>query len=344
MQRFFKHALLLLLFLLFFGCGRIGYEDDPYYFIDFPSDGDDSADVETDSNGGTVSDVDSDIEIDSDTHADTDCDTTEDTDSHVDTGMDSNVNDDTATVFDSDTSRVDSDSDTDTAGLDTAWDTVTETGFNPDTDSDTGTGVAVDTDTATGTEPDTDTFAGTDSDTDSDTGTGTDTAPQQAHVTSGIWQGYAWADIGTAQGGTITPLEGAYDLSTDSICVNGTLVQDYNSIGLVGFNVDQDLDTKVASPWYPGGTYTGMIVDINQASSETLRVEFRDENDVSYCYEFTSGAITLPWGSFRQNCWMGGGAAYNGSTGIIMVQVYAVGVLDRQVFFDYCINDLSPSP
>jgi hypothetical protein len=159
-----------------------------------------------------------------------------------------------------------------------------------------------------------------------------------------VWHGEAWTDTGNAPGGTINELTGMYDLATRPICVQGTLIASESSLGLVGFNAQQDQGSDVISPWYAGITYQGIHVNITQSTSVALRVEITGEDDVPYCAVFGNGDTVIDWGNFRSECWSSTGTTYDKGIGVSQLKVYAPGTTSGTTTFDFCINDLSPAP
>ena len=235
----------------------------------------------------------------------------------------------------------DADTDSDTDG-DTDADSGSDSDADADTDSDTDSDADSDTDSDTDSDADSDTDSDSDSDADGDSDTDTDTdsdsdAGEEATFSAGDWNGLVRTLTGTADGGTINDLEGDYDLDRDTICVSGSLVADYNSLGIVNLAIaDGDV-------WTPGSEYTGIEIDMNINGSATVRLELIGDDNESYCIDLENGANAISWRSFATECWSDDGKAYNPSIGFATVQVYAAGDEQSAQSFDYCINDLFPT-
>ena len=313
---------------------------------DVGSDNDTEAVIDTD---GTDADSDVIAPVDSDTSAggDSGDDSAEVMDTEtVDTGDTQHQDtapDDTAsasdTLADSETLPLDTDT-ADTATVDTATvDTATVDTATVDTatvDTATVDTATVDTDTAT-----VDT-ATVDTETDSATG-GTN-----IYITAGDWAGHGWTSTGSFEGGVITTdvAPGDYWLGSDSLCIAGTLARDYNSLGIIGFNLDQAKGAPTAAPWVPGTTYSEIVYDIE--TTTPLRVEIvnvTDGSDTSYCLAVPASATTGSWllSSFKTKCWgTTNNVVYTTTTGVTRISVYAAGSPDSDVAFDFCIHDLHP--
>ena len=275
--------------------------------------------------------------------------TAEDTDP-MDTGMetDSIMADDTATLAIVDTETVAADTNIVDTG-DTDTDTLTETGTNADTGTttETETETGIETDADTGTETNTETETNTDSETD----TGTD-ADAGIYITFGsVWAGYGWTTTGSAEGGVISEDldSGEYELGVNPLCISGATVEDYESQGGIGFNLNQDLGASGddAALWVPSPTYTMLTYDI--VTSTPLRIEIVNVDDAmetTYCAEIPgTGNLTghLVLRGFETNCWDSvDNVSYNLTIGLMRVSVYAPGEESGVVDFDFCINELYP--
>jgi hypothetical protein len=339
-----------LLLLLIFGCFIVCACEEQVSGVSVPSESTDPTDTETedsetaswtDSDSDTLSDTGSgtaeDTGSDSETTSDTDKDTGSATDTKTSTDPDTDSGTATETV-DTETETVDTETETvdiETETMDTETETVDTETETVDTETETGDTETETVDTETETV-DTETETG-------DTATETETTVSEPYVIAGVWHGEAWTDTGDVSGGTISSISGVYTLGTDSICVNGYLVASYDSLGLVAFNVQQDVGSDGFSPWYPGIKYRGVNVNIFQKSNLTIRIELAAEDNAAYCVEFSNGQATLDWGNFRTDCWTSGGTVYDKGIGILSVKVYAAGLNTSTASFDYCIRDLSPA-
>jgi hypothetical protein len=148
--------------------------------------------------------------------------------------------------------------------------------------------------------------------------------------------------VGNEPGATITPITQDFTAGVNQICVSGTLVRDYGSVGLLGMNVDQAKGSDVKNTWNGADEYWGVYVDITKNRHTDIRLDLIGADDNRYCTEIRSGASSLPWNDFATECWGDSGTRYNPSMGIRSINLYAPGNIYRQVSFDYCLNDLHP--
>ena len=292
------------------------------------------------------SSADSESELSSDADADSDSDTDTDSDTAADTASETAADTESENALASDTDDTIPTDVLSDPGSDTVPEADTQTEASGDSEEDSDTIITADTEAETDDETDTDagtdTEAETDNDADSDLDTETAEAENEPYVVAGDWYGHAWTGTGSADGGTINDIEGTYTLGEDSLCAEGFLVADYNSMGVVGFNVAQEQGEETAAPWYPGINYQGLFVSLTQTTSAVIRVELMGEDGQAYCMEFSNGAGNFSWSSFQTNCWDGSGTAYTTGIGIVKVQVYAAGTASGATEYSYCIDDLYP--
>lgn len=300
-------SLLLTSIFVIVGCGRPDSSQlggDASDDVSMIADGDADADSDADNDADTDADNDADSDADNDADADSDGDADNDADTDADSDADGDADND-----------VDGDGDGDSDG-----------NSDGDTDSDS----------------DGDTDADTDTDADSDTDTDSDGDSDEPYFKAGDWHGEGWSGTGDASGGTITEITDDYTLGQDKVCVSGTLAQDYGSVGIVGMNVNQDPGGSAES-WNPGSTYTGLVIELEQNKTATIRVELMADDGTIYCVELSNGTNSLSWNQFVTECWSSGGTTYDTSIGFSSIQIYAAGDENAVVEFDYCVADMYPS-
>src|SRR5690606_11364363 len=86
----------------------------------------------------------------------------------------------------------------------------------------------------------------------------------------------------------------------------------------------------------------GVSIGVTKNAASDLRLELGTADGTSYCTDLTGTAATIPWSSFKTECWGTAGVAYNPSQAITQVQLYAPGDANSAVHFDYCLDKLEP--
>ncbi len=159
---------------------------------------------------------------------------------------------------------------------------------------------------------------------------------------AGDWQGYAWTDIGPTEGGTVSELSADWVSGAGSVCINGTLVADYSSLGIVGMAVAQPRGSSTYGAWSPAG-HSGVRVDIAKNLSTNIRMELLTAAGDAYCYDsLPAGGVDLTWSDFATECWGTDGNRYDGTAPIERVQIYAPGDANTVVEYDFCIHAMHP--
>jgi hypothetical protein len=160
------------------------------------------------------------------------------------------------------------------------------------------------------------------------------------YVVYGDWHGYAW----TAFGGlaTISPSDFSSRPSGDPVCVQGAVPADssYTSFAMLGIYLNQPPDpTQVMSVTPSNG---GLAIDLTNSTNAVLRVQIASGGGVTeWCADLpVAGSAFIPWTSFRAECWIPGGVAYNGEP-IVSVAVSVPGSAMTTTPFDFCINSLA---
>jgi hypothetical protein len=134
---------------------------------------------------------------------------------------------------------------------------------------------------------------------------------------SGCWKGYAYT--GTSTGSTVSPADFAACAGPCTICASGTLMADptYESSAWIGINLNQEYMTDVAGTVVP--TSSALILGYTNAGGSPLRVQIGGPNAATdpaerWCYALSaaSSEVTIPWSSFRTECWDTTGTAYAG--------------------------------
>ena len=126
-------------------------------------------------------------------------------------------------------------------------------------------------------------------------------------------------------------------------CINGTLVANYSSHGIVGMAVAQSRGSSTYGAWSPAG-YSGVRVDITKNRNTNIRIELITTSGEVYCHDnLPTGCINLTWANFATECWGTSGTRYNGTAPLERVQLYAPGDANSTVQYDYCLKELYPT-
>jgi len=181
--------------------------------------------------------------------------------------------------------------------------------------------------------------------------------------TSGSWHGCSWTakDTVTNSNTTTTPMD---FLTTKSApyCVSGTVNPTYESVAVLGFNLNETPDgtqtqcaykpadpTKVGPPGVAlmSASATGIAISFSRNSGSNLRIQIQGpnggmtgttgEND-RWCYTITEveGPVFAPFSKFNTHCWDMSGTAYAGQP-ISAVSFLVPGLLVPSPF-NYCIG------
>jgi len=185
---------------------------------------------------------------------------------------------------------------------------------------------------------------------------------------AGFWRyddmkGCAWTGIDdTGSGTTVTPQDFKARAPEDPYCAQGTVGanEDYESVALLGFNINEDpatadcsYDPAAATSEGPPGielTGSGIAANIVKQGDETdftFRVQIQgpngatDEND-RWCATITEtqGKIFVPYEDFNTKCWDDSGDAYSGQP--ISAVVFLVPGEPTATPYNFCVNGFAP--
>ncbi len=221
----------------------------------------------------------------------------------------------------------------------TAGDTDTDT--DTDTDADTGTDTDVDVD------GDGDGDADSDADSDSDTDIpivcdGGFDIHAGGYVCAGDFAGYAWTSPGDVIGAVIDPVDYSHFVGGEKqLCAMGYLAEDYESVGILGINVNQQPDSDEEGTWTPTSSHTGIYVNFSNPGGSTVRLQLQPPSGDAYCTEISSGGDTVSWSRLRTECWDTTGERYDGEP-ISSVMLIVPGDELEIVDFDICLREIYP--
>lgn len=173
------------------------------------------------------------------------------------------------------------------------------------------------------------------------TGSGGQPATSGHYFEAGAWKGYGYTSAGPTEGGTVSELSAGFISGSAPVCISGTLVESYSSLGIVGMAVNQAEGSEVEAEWTPGD-YEGVHLDVTRNVDSGLRMELLAADGTSYCVQLSADEATLPWSRFETECWGSEGETYDPSTPLVRVQFYAPGDENSVVDYDYCVNELKP--
>ena len=154
------------------------------------------------------------------------------------------------------------------------------------------------------------------------------------YVSRGEWFGY-----------TFSTADGASAIAHEGTCASGFSALDpeleAEPFGAAWtWNVQQLESAESGEPWSP--TSQRISVDVSTTFDEPVQLIMLDEAFNSWCVPLAGGPEIVRWTDLRETC--GGGAAFDGITGI-----YAVGILvppgtEEPQPFDFCVETLAPLP
>ncbi len=180
--------------------------------------------------------------------------------------------------------------------------------------------------------------------------------------TSGTWKGCSWTGIDVVASTTTTNMPQDFVTKTASApyCVSGTVHSTYESVALMGFNLNEtptgvatQCGYKPADPTLTGPpgvvmTGTGLAISFSKNTGSNLRVQIQGpdggkagtvgEND-RWCYTITEvqGPVFVPFSRFNTKCWDQTGTAFP-MTRPISAVVFLVPGLPIKSPFSYCIG------
>jgi len=160
-------------------------------------------------------------------------------------------------------------------------------------------------------------------------------------VVEGAWKGYADPYLSGFGSEEIAPPE--FDTAGSSLCAAGVVgpSSDVESQAGVEWNVNQAM-TAGASAMTVTPTGTGLSINAPGATT-AMRVNLTD-GTTSWCaYLPAAGGGTIPWSSFRTECWPGGQGTPYAKQPFVRVQVAAVTNGTDYTCFCFCIVSIAPA-
>jgi len=176
------------------------------------------------------------------------------------------------------------------------------------------------------------------------------------------WAGCVWTQVDSNVAGSTTSIS-PQDFTTnhqpsDPYHVSGSVFNDYNSVAMVGFNLNEaitgDSNQCAHSVFEPTtvlppgvnlpGSVGGLTIDWS-GTAPNFRIELRGPNGINdgtqrWCSNITdiAGPTFVPLSSFNTKCWLpSSGAAYNGE--MVSSVVFSVpGTVSKKASFDFTIS------
>jgi hypothetical protein len=175
--------------------------------------------------------------------------------------------------------------------------------------------------------------------------------------THGSWHGCAWTGVDVVAGTTTmnNPRDFTMHMNGTGYCMQGTVHSSYESVSLMGFNLNETPNGSATQCAFnpgaatmmgpPGVTLTGagLAINFSKSTAATLRVQIQGPNGATmesdrWCYTITpaAGPVFAPFAMFNTKCWDGTGTNYSGQP-ISAVAFLVPGALSATQF-NYCIN------
>jgi len=188
-------------------------------------------------------------------------------------------------------------------------------------------------------------------------GTGTTGMNPPGFWTYQTMHGCAWTGIDTVAGTTTTVSPKDFTMGhaeTDPYCVKGSVNADYESVALLGFNLNQPAaganctyDPAAATANGPpevAMTGMGLAISFSKTTASTLRVQMQSQDGATnaahrWCTTITdaAGPVFIPYSSFTTECWEGGTPVKYANEPISAV-VFLVPGNTAASPYDFCIN------
>jgi hypothetical protein len=172
------------------------------------------------------------------------------------------------------------------------------------------------------------------------------------------WHGCSWTGKEATGATTITPADFVAKPPADAFCVSGSVGNSYESVSLLGFNVNEappatcafkPAETTVQPAVVPTGT--GIAVNFVKKGADTsftLRVQIQGPNGATsaadrWCATVveTQGKVFVPYTSFTPSCWemteAKRGTPY-AKQPISAVVFNVPGKMGTATPYDYCVN------
>ena len=175
--------------------------------------------------------------------------------------------------------------------------------------------------------------------------------------THATWHGCPWTGIDVIPMTTTTnmPRDFVNHMPNTGYCVSGTVYQNYDSVALLGFNLNETPTGSATQCAYnpaaanmmgpPGVTLggTGIAVNWSKSVGSVLRIQVQGPNgqdpNSRWCSTITAATSPtfVPYTAFNTKCWDGTGTTFNPSTPISAISFLVPGALTPTPF-NYCIN------
>jgi hypothetical protein len=160
-------------------------------------------------------------------------------------------------------------------------------------------------------------------------------------VVHGGWQGYASPYFGG--GGSEIEAPPDFETAANYLCVAGSVGPSGSPESQAGFqwNLNQAMSLS-ATPM--GVTPTGNGLVINAPGTTTsMRVNLTDGTTTWCAYLPAAGGGTIPWSSFKTECWATGqGTSYTGQS-IESVQIAVPATETDTTCFCFCVVSIAPA-
>ena len=154
-------------------------------------------------------------------------------------------------------------------------------------------------------------------------------------------RGRSRSDNGTA---TIAPGTGTSCFAGKKFCANGNVPADDKSGAGLGWNISQAMGSSTQTKVPVTTAVTIKFAGVPSGS----RIQLSASSTVSYCYsltdaEITAGTASIPYASFKTECWGTTGMAYDGVVAIEAIQIAIPGsTAGAAKAFDFCVTDIEP--
>ena len=175
------------------------------------------------------------------------------------------------------------------------------------------------------------------------------------------WHGCPWTGIDTVTGTTTTnmPRDFVTHMPGMGYCVQGSVHGNYDSVALLGFNLNETPNGSATQcaynpaaatmPGPPGVTLggTGIAINFTKVAAPIFRIQIQGPNGATdannrWCATITAaaGPVFVPYTAFNTQCWEGGmGTAFNAASSPISAIAFLVpGQMGTPSAFNYCIN------
>ena len=177
------------------------------------------------------------------------------------------------------------------------------------------------------------------------------------YLTAGNWRGHVWTGVDEGGEATIMPAD-FENVVQPPYCASGVVppTDDYGAVGIVGWNINQDMKEPDATEEPPLGevapTLEGVMVNVSNPGASVLRLQIQSADGTQQWCKTIGEVDTdffVPWDEFNTVCWQSDtpGTAYNGTTpiGSVLVLVPGPGTEnnDPAVNFDFCVNNIQES-